>query len=660
MRSRIPICIFFVFLGNMFWRCNSNTSNLERALETAKKNRVEFEKVLAKYSTNPDDSLKYQAAVFLIENMPGYFYYDEKSVIEYSNYFKGLRSSTNEPAAIMDSIAKIKGNFRLQGNRIKYDITTIDSAYLCENIELSFQAWRKYPWSKEYDFGAFCKYILPYRIGNEMLTNWRSLFLENYSSIIDSVLSSDPIEVARLLRDSVISILGYPRFTLFRPAGYPTIDAITSQQLAGTCDDLTQFSISLFRTFGIAVSEDYIPLKGDSNVGHSWVSIHDINGDLYNTDFFGEILYVSETSMNRSISKPKVYRKSFSVNDREYTLFSRLGVEVPGSLFNYANRSIDVTKQYSNNLIDLKLSKEQLYDSVTQPPIAFLCAPSWLQWIPVAWNEVGNDGSISFKEIDGGTLLRVAYFEQSEIKFLSAPFFIHKQSREIIFIGDADFSETSNTILYSKFSVARDEFFTHRLIDGRFEGADNVHFENPNILYVIKDSPARLFTEVLIDPSNKYKYLRYVGSDGSHCNISEIEFFSDTSKIVGDVIGTPNVQGSNPNYNYTAAFDGRTETSFNHSSGNGGWTGLQLSSLRSITKIRYAPANYGNFIEEGNDYELFVSTREGWRSFGRQIADSDSLMFFDVPTDALLYLKNHTQGQDERPFRMRDNQQEFF
>lgn len=50
--------------------CAKHSSNLTNSLELAGDNRVELEKVLSHYSKDKKDSLKYKAAVFLIENMP--------------------------------------------------------------------------------------------------------------------------------------------------------------------------------------------------------------------------------------------------------------------------------------------------------------------------------------------------------------------------------------------------------------------------------------------------------------------------------------------------------------------------------------------------------------------------------------------------------------
>lgn len=50
----------------------SSPSAIDTALQKAGKNRQEIEKVLEYFSRVPEDSLKYKAARFLIENMPGH------------------------------------------------------------------------------------------------------------------------------------------------------------------------------------------------------------------------------------------------------------------------------------------------------------------------------------------------------------------------------------------------------------------------------------------------------------------------------------------------------------------------------------------------------------------------------------------------------------
>ena len=61
-RTGIAVSVFASILS-----CTRYEPGLEQALALAGDNRIELEKVLMKYSADPADSLKYRAAVFLIE-----------------------------------------------------------------------------------------------------------------------------------------------------------------------------------------------------------------------------------------------------------------------------------------------------------------------------------------------------------------------------------------------------------------------------------------------------------------------------------------------------------------------------------------------------------------------------------------------------------------
>lgn len=65
--------VLAMFIPLFISGCVTKVDRLEYALEFAGENRRELEKVLEYYS---DDSLKYRAAYFLIENMPRWYAYD--------------------------------------------------------------------------------------------------------------------------------------------------------------------------------------------------------------------------------------------------------------------------------------------------------------------------------------------------------------------------------------------------------------------------------------------------------------------------------------------------------------------------------------------------------------------------------------------------------
>ena len=104
MTKLIPIiCLFVIIGGSLFYSCSQEKKKetaivlpLEAALSQAGENRVELEKVLHRYQSNPSDSLKYRAACFLIENMPSYTYYKGKLLEQYLTFFTLLQEARSK------------------------------------------------------------------------------------------------------------------------------------------------------------------------------------------------------------------------------------------------------------------------------------------------------------------------------------------------------------------------------------------------------------------------------------------------------------------------------------------------------------------------------------------------------------------------------------
>lgn len=161
IKHSLSLLMFFLLL---FSGCATKVDRLEYALEFAGENRRELEKVLEYYS---DDSLKFRAACFLIENMPRWYAYD------------GWQLDTLEVLMRKDREGILSKDDKMRWNSFDYhalnkihDSKVITSEYLIENIDLAFQEWQKRPWNKSLSFDDFCDLIFPYRIGNERLSDW--------------------------------------------------------------------------------------------------------------------------------------------------------------------------------------------------------------------------------------------------------------------------------------------------------------------------------------------------------------------------------------------------------------------------------------------------------------------------------------------------------
>ncbi|MFC1504835.1 carbohydrate binding domain-containing protein, partial [Spirochaetota bacterium] len=71
--------------------------------------------------------------------------------------------------------------------------------------------------------------------------------------------------------------------------------------------------------------------------------------------------------------------------------------------------------------------------------------------------------------------------------------------------------------------------FAGRMKNGRFQGStDGSTYTD---LYVVAGIPAADWNEVTVDDTTKYTYLRYLGDDGTYCNVAEIEFWSAGGEV---------------------------------------------------------------------------------------------------------------------------------
>ena len=153
--------------------CSPDKGNrLEYALRFAENNRGELEKVLDHYYDNPE---KQAAARFLIENMPyhyGYESWQQDTIKQILADAVKRKSVYGNDLLIIDKkhLDRWSSYSHYYGEKI-YDSKIITADYLIENIDLSFEVWKKYPWNKHLSFDDFCEFILPYRIANEPLRN---------------------------------------------------------------------------------------------------------------------------------------------------------------------------------------------------------------------------------------------------------------------------------------------------------------------------------------------------------------------------------------------------------------------------------------------------------------------------------------------------------
>lgn len=662
---KAPKKLIFIFLfaviGNLlFLSCSKKEERvspvflLEAALQQAGENRAELEKVLSRYKTPPADSLKYKAACFLIENMPYYTYYKGEQLDRYLTYYSLLQEIHGlniNPQVIADSIRHMYGTFHLDSLQCLKDIETIDSAYLCKNIEWSFKVWQEQPWGKHVSFTDFCEYILPHRIGDETLTDWREEIYKKYNPLLDSLRASavldkeDPVIAARCLLDSIRG--GASVFTTAAPAELPHAGPRVVQLKSGSCRESSDFVVYVCRALGIPCAIDFMPLRGDENDSHQWVSFADKYGTLFYQEFPD---YLREVRKDRMCGMPKikVYRNTYSMNYEMQQEMQKLdSIIVP--LFE-GPHIVDVTFPYTKDFRkEVEIPASALYKGKPRSRIAYLCGSKRMDWEPVAWAEF-NGRRLVFTDIQKGSVMRIATYEKGRLRFWTDPFEINV-SNEFRFFTPSD--NVQDVTLFAKHTLSAEEWFQDRMVGGIFEGSNDPAFLKKEILHIIEKKPERLQTVVYPCVSEAYRYVRYIGPKNAHCNIAEAAFYmpGDTTVLKGKVMGTPGCYQKDGSHEYTNAFDGDLSTSFDYLEPTGGWAGLDLDTPRQIGKIVYTPRSYDNYIRWGDEYELFYcAKKDKWVSLGAQLSGADSLAYKNVPTNVLLLLRNYSRGIQERIF----------
>ena len=162
--------------------------------------RERFSAVLEHYSVEAADSLKYKAALFLLDNMDGHVSPEGEPIEEYAGRIKAMRETTG-----------IRGLQSLWGGASKTgvvafrpDSTIVTCAFLIRNIDSAFEAWQSAPWRNEVPFGLFCRYILPYRVNDEHIgREWRTALRRRYLPLIKE--TADLRRAFAIIRDSVYS-----------------------------------------------------------------------------------------------------------------------------------------------------------------------------------------------------------------------------------------------------------------------------------------------------------------------------------------------------------------------------------------------------------------------------------------------------------------------
>ena len=622
MTKRIIILFFALSAA----ACSRTPSDLEQSLRLAGRNRKELVKVLDHYSTNPSDSLKLKAASFLIENMRWHYSYGGEYMDAYVRSIDSVfASSPFEVRLALYSLPEENPDLR-QKLEIVPDVRQMSADYLIYNIDLSFKIWQESSWLRELHFDSFCEYLLPYRLGKEPLLHWKDSLPDNFRSRIKDAAqlgnaSKDPYAMYKLLKDHLMKDVDYLHMQFSIP------DSIIGE-IKLDCHHTTEIYARIWRMCGIPTAVDLHPRSGDGNNRHAENVI--IDERLLGAVPFG-----------RDLSVAKAYRKTFSVN--------RSQILNPSKHYVPPDAKNHFLKDATNNYVrthDIILKPQT---GINKPEYLYLGVFS-LGWEYVAHSRIKR-GKALFQDVGVGIVYIPFYYVGNHQFFASDPFYLDTKGKMHYFI--ADISNTQTVMIDRKYKIADYKIWWSQLfINCRFEAANNAQFMNPQHIFTVTENTYWRKISVSVDSSIKARFYRFMNNNWP-VDLAEIHFYDASGeevkgKWIGDAATVNNPKLSN-------IYDGDRITYADIQS----WVGVDFGSDVSLSKIEYTPRNDANGIYPGMVYELFFFYRDKWISIGKKTATGEFISFDNVPSGALLWLRNLTEGKEERIFVYENGKQRW-
>lgn len=626
--------LIFVIGFTLLSSCSSTPDRLDYALEFAGENRGELLKVLHHYE---GDSLKYRAARFLIENMPHCYAYRQGGDMD---SVKQIRTYSNSFGQIERKRYLRWEGYTYQNLPKIYDAHVITADYLIRNIDHAFVQWRKRPWNRNFSFDDFCEYLLPYRIGDEPLEDWRGLYEEDFRHLLDSVYTgSDVVEATEVISDYLLK----PVF-IYSNDFNPPLPHVGPRYLFrhrfGTCRDAADIMLYAFRSVGIPCVED-MDVRGN----HVWVAIRDTTGHD------ARIWYINGptergTLDTRGYKRGKVFRQTSGFQTDKVETFCKDLERVPS--FFYHPYVKDVSAEYYPDTLCM----------ASELPDGAYCYLAYFydgNWWSCACSRV-SEGKVVFPNVESGMIyLPMEYREK----------IYHPAGYPVWFTGCnvnvlcPDFSNKEAGCLWRKYPYYPwIRGHVKRITGSVFEGSLYPDFRRAEPLYAVTDTPQIARNRADLPQPVVCRYIRMKAPVDKQAEVAELAVYAKGKQMVPVAVSGSEGERGNLLIAHGNVTDGNPLTYFT-SQEKGGEVVLDLGHPTGIDRIDYMPRNDDNFIRQGDCYELlYHAGKEGWKRLFREVADT-TFLEVDVPANALFWLRNLTRGREEHVFFMEEGKQRF-
>lgn len=604
----------------------------ERALSDAGDNAGEISRFLDRY-----DGEKKEAASYLIRGMIGQYAVSGFGLDSIENLYHQLPRPNRSWQ--FDSVQLASGKrYEKMLRRKTADLQTLTSDYLIRNFDDAWEQKEKRNWNRDLSLSDFCERLLPYRIGDEPLTEWRKAYRAAYDSLSDKIYSAPNAVAAAAIISKTLGEIHYNN--KLKTPHRPATGLLTAP--IGFCREDCDRTVYALRAFGIPVTIDEIIVSPDNGTPHQWCVVLDTEDNrfrMFDNDRFPP---TRDSVHNDGRRKGKIYRRSWAVNTDRIKRLASIP-DVPAELL--SPRLKDVTAEYfGHNEAVVKTNRE------SGTVFLGLFTPDGYRPVDVADKNAG--GEAVFRDIEPDLIYFPVTREGNGYSTCGNPFMLKSDGNVHEFVPDVARGE--------RLTMKRKmPFWLHHT--GRMSSVIGIRIQTgPNAtgpwrdIDSISSMPAHSFHCIPVSMDYKERYVRLLPSPLQRSQIGEVMASVDSlarERLPMTVI-TDNLTAGKKKL-----VDGDILTWTNYQVGYRDLV-FGIDSDKDVNSIFIIPRNDDNYVVPGEEYELFYFDRNEWKSLGKKTAEGFDITY-DVPANAVLWLRNLTKGKEEQVFICRDGKQLF-
>lgn len=608
---------------------------------------------MMKHYSQEKDSLKRKAAKYLVNNM---VYHQSISSPLLDVYYANI-AEINKHYKFPDCIEQYESLYRQMGKpsdmKKLSDMDVMSSHNLIAHIDSAFECWENGYWAKHLSFDEFCEYLLPYRIGNEKYEDWREKLRRKYIPITNAIMNSDdireqPFWAACKINDALKKLRFHNQKVLpWLHVEWPV--SVLQDMRMGECYDYAKLTTYIMRACGIPVSLDFTPQWPDRAHAHHWNVLHDNTG--LPVPFMGAESNPGQYN-KQGRRMAKVYRCTFSYQPNSlFAINNDIRQLVPPVLNSPFIK--DVSEEYfKGHNLRVNLNGIHPRDS-----FAYIAVFNNSEWIPVDFGRITGNNSVEFHNLGANIIYLPVYWGRNG----SVP------AGELVLISEdgsikamiPQLNRRHDIVIRRKYPLFDRIVQFRKLMEyGVFEASNTPDFSDAITCADIKTIPYSGYGIAKLNIGKGYRYWRYKAAANRKCYVAELKFYGKNDKLTPRKILTEG--GALANTKPENAFDDDELTYYESQLAKHGWVGADFGSPVIVNRIEYAPRNDDNDIVPGQRYELcyFMNGRE--IVAGVQEAQSDSLIFRDVPVGAVYILHNLDKGSEERLFTYNNNKVKWY